>query len=287
MEKFFSDNNFTNRLLIFIHIPKTGGMTFDGILQKNFKRKEILSCYARRGLSLEKINALSPQKLNKYSCIRGNFPFGVHTLFQKQASYITFVRNPLAQIISNYHFVVKSDSKEERKIKANMSLREFVLSIDDNYQTRHIAGKLETQECQTSQRLLEQALINIEKHFAFVGITERFDESLILIQKIIGLKRIDYCRRNINKKINRNKNIERKTIDLIKSRFELDFQLYKRAEEILDYKIKTEEKNFISKLNSLRKSNSDHFFYKRFFDFFNYNYNRLFEYFRYQFFSSY
>ena len=52
-------------------------------------------------------------------------------------------------------------------------------------------------EMACTDEMLERAKRNIEGHFAVVGITERFDESLILLQRAFGWRRVSYVSANV------------------------------------------------------------------------------------------
>ncbi len=77
--------------------------------------------------------------------------------------YITFLRNPIERYIS-HHNQYKNEKKTYWDIKQYLRQREF-----DNLMTKRIAGSAD----------LNKAKKILLEDFTFVGLTERFDESLI------------------------------------------------------------------------------------------------------------
>jgi hypothetical protein len=74
--------------------------------------------------------------------------------------------------------------------------------------------------------LLDDALANIDKYFAFVGLTEAFDESLVNMNAILGWKkRPVYVQRLKNKNRPSLKTISDKTIERIRAQNDLDCRL--------------------------------------------------------------
>ena len=78
-----------------------------------------------------------------------------------------------------------------------MGLKEYVeqgLSVElNNGQTRLLSGKEHGYEFgNTPEELLTLSIENIENHFSLVGLVERFDESLLLMKKILGYEDIRY-----------------------------------------------------------------------------------------------
>ena len=56
----------------------------------------------------------------------------------------------------------------------------------DNWQTRCIAGDVDTAFGHCDRAMLERAKANIDRHFALVGLSEMFDESVVLLTRMYG-----------------------------------------------------------------------------------------------------
>ena len=74
--------------------------------------------------------------------------------------------------------------------------------------------------------MLEKALENIKQYFSFVGTIEKFNESLIILQKMYGWSITNYEIKNKNDASKKIEEIDRKTIDAIKYFNAADIALY-------------------------------------------------------------
>jgi hypothetical protein len=98
----------------------------------------------------------------------------------------------------------------------------------NNGQTRLISGIQDKEEL-----MLEKALENIKQHFSFVGAIEKFNESLIILQKMYGWTLTNYKIKNKNDDRKKIEEIDRKTIDAIKYFNAADIALYEKMNSTL------------------------------------------------------
>lgn len=216
-------------ILISIHIYKTAGTTFYSIIDRIFKRNEIVNANIE---GLEKCEeAFKNNTLeNKESIqiIHGHFPFGWHTYFSTPVQYISFLREPVSRVVSDYFYNKEFLNGHNHSLASKMTLEEYmncdkILDMD-NGQTRAIAGDYHTPYGQCTQEMLTLAKKNIDTKFLFVGLTEKFDETLILINHYLGWKKIYYTNKNVTKKKSRILTAEQRTI--IDQKNKLDQELY-------------------------------------------------------------
>jgi hypothetical protein len=228
-------------ILISIHIFKTAGTTFYSIIDRIFKRNQILNANIE-GLasSEEAIKRGTYKGIESLKIIHGHFPFGWHTYFTNGAMYVSFLRDPQDRVVSDYFYNKEFPNGHNHLFASKMTLIEY-LNCDkiidmDNGQTRYIAGDFNTPYGESSRQMLATAKANMDTMFLFVGLTERFDESLILLNHYLGWKRIYYSNKNVTK--GKAKVLTLMEIQKIKEKNTLDEELYQYVMEQFDKRIK-------------------------------------------------
>jgi hypothetical protein len=193
--------------------------------------------------------------------------------------YTSIIRDPVKRINSLYNYFCHDRAEGYYKIipeTERNSLNAFVTNIDkytlvhgNNAQTRLIAGahlnnawdKI-TKSNVTNSNMLDIAIENIERYFYFVGTTERYLETLLLLKKhLTWQKPLYFIKRNVTKR--RMDNISQSDIDLIKGNNSLDLQLYEYVNNKLIKEIK-ENKDYIEReKRKLEFNNRLYTFYRK------------------------
>lgn len=246
------------QVVIFIHIPKTGGMTLQRILEKQYKFNNTFTINSRYFYeSIEQFKHLPESQRAAIKLLQGHMFFGLHEFLPMPCSYITILRNPIDRIISHYYYVIQNPTHYlyQSVISQKMNLRDYVcsgLSPElDNCQTRLLSGVQEPIGVgQCSFELLEKAKTNLKSHFAVVGLLERFNETLILLKENFRWKMPFYIRQNKTQKpSNYNyKNISPEILEAIIKNNKLDIKLYKYGEKLFEELIVKQDKHFQSEV---------------------------------------
>jgi Sulfotransferase family len=205
------------KLIIFMHIPKTGGTTLNDIFKKSYAENEIYDHVPLEAMR----NHFSQLKEDKkvIKAISGHHFYGIHDLFSKPYTYFTMMRNPIERVISLYYFLKTYPGYYEENMR-NMSFEEY---IDWDPQARN--GQIHQICGQNSQLSLEKAKENL-KVFEVVGITEMFNESLLLLKNKFNWANIEYKKENVTKSRPRISEVSPKIIKKIEKNNELDIELY-------------------------------------------------------------
>jgi hypothetical protein len=252
--------------VIFLHIGKTAGMTMRQVLRRQFPRSDVLVVRTpnrnpRRLLreeSLEYFASLPVDVRAGSRLIMGHTIFGLHELVPRPCVYITLLREPLKLVASQYNFVRRTPGHWLHETALRMSLPEYVqsgVSLEmDNSQTRALSGDVSTDFGQCSESMLETAQRNIDGHFAVVGLTERFDESLVLLSRAFGWPRLRYVRANVTPSHQRYE-LSPDTVAMIRKLNVLDQELYVRTAAALQHSIDADA-SFGDDLRRLRLANT-------------------------------
>lgn len=243
--------------LCFIHIERAGGTTLHFIIQHSYPTYMILrpwfnwsnkpGCYVT---------------VKELQCLMKFFPFtkgiGGHTtrvfldyekVIDKPFFYFTFLRDPISRYISHFHL--------RRVMKENQHIQTFIRDERfNNYQTVRIAG----------EENIEKAIGFLEGNFHFIGLTDKFDESLILLKDRLGDKKfcINYERLNVSKKHYETDVFEDLSTDIqhkIVENNKLDLILYDYAVNHIYAKFKKDYSgNLSSDLKTFQESNEKYRF---------------------------
>jgi Galactose-3-O-sulfotransferase len=220
-----------NRCIIFLHLPKTGGVT----LRRALKWK-----YAPDMLNFETLTkpaeSLADVPLSDRRNARvltGHLHYGVHDYIPQPCDYITLLREPIARVVSYYYYILGHPKhwRHAELVRSGMSLDEFARTspergVEDD-QTRMLSGRGagELDAGSLGRKALDEAKRNLEK-FLVVGLTERFDESFILIRRALGWKFPLYVAGNVS---TGPKPASAAALELIRERNQLDLELYEHA----------------------------------------------------------
>ncbi|MEM7770070.1 MAG: sulfotransferase family 2 domain-containing protein [Cyanobacteria bacterium P01_A01_bin.37] len=224
--------------LIFLHLMKTGGTSLFKLLKQHYPKELTFHYGSKPGRTLTDFHQLSAEKRDHLKFLHGHLTFGFHHRLNQPCRYVTMLREPVSRVVSLYYFLYQNPRRYLPDEQQCQTLREFLDlgCLDaDNDQTRRIAGPISDQfkfgECTTE--LLDIAKQNLSQ-FLFVGITERFDESLIALRHSIGIDRVLYASFNKNSRKPKQTEIDASDLDVITAHSQLDIELYQYGNDLLD-----------------------------------------------------
>ncbi|MEP7290436.1 MAG: sulfotransferase family 2 domain-containing protein [Chloroflexota bacterium] len=188
--------------LYFLHIQKTAGISLMNTLNQHFPAHEYRHYLLEQLLFLP--DTFVPQRL-----IAGHTYFTIRHFLAEEPIYLTLLRDPVARVISHFRHIQRKEQHPYHLKFRDASLLDFLHSpegesISRNFQTLSLAIDQDPREFyrnftyekikgngggyammaaydQSNQEaLLERVLARLEK-FAFIGLTERFEDSLDLL----------------------------------------------------------------------------------------------------------
>lgn len=234
-------------VLIFIHIPKTAGGTFNNILHQHYPQDHLYR-YEAGEEARRTFDSLPVHEKDKLHAIYGHLYFGLHEQLSRPHLYITFLRNPIERLISAYYFIRERSHHPYYEMATKLSLREYYEQgyggkEQDNGQTRILSGQYDMDEpCNAG--MLELAKKNLSEEVEIVGLTERFDESLMMIANRLNWHYPYYYNRNVAAKRPAKSEIPSDILSFLEQYNQYDMELYQFATELFEKALKNEHDDF-------------------------------------------
>jgi len=254
-------------LVAFVHIPKTAGAAVATMFTTAYTRKAM--CDTGNYIS-------SPEKVRTKLTRRpggwerwqrqggrvaiGHTPYGsFRDHLPSDTRYITFLREPVDRVLSHYyrhvHLPGMSEAEQGNRGERASSLEQALVRMRlpqlRNLCTRFLCSHPTLEDLPSSA--VEEAKENLRK-FAFVGIQERFDESVVLLQRTLGLRVVPYLHRHVSGASARPSvdAISERERTLIEECNQLDIELYAFSRELFQQALADTDEAFGSDVERLR-----------------------------------
>ncbi len=267
------------------HIGRTAGLTLTYILRRNFGDEFLklgskdLSKYLGKQRISPVTLMLTPDEINYIidqcdkipKCMSSHYlpiPTGLEALRQRfnNVKMITFLRDPIARVISHYFAFRKKRLLEvelPKHVKYDYRYDMNNFFRNDKYVSSKYGIHNSTENHQTyfidNSINIRKAISRLRNDFWFVGIVERFDEGLLILKDQFNKlgKNFDimYMRQQIAPRTEEeiNQLVTSEIRDKIKDTNKLDLQLYQEAKQIFEERKKSYSGDFESDLREYRK----------------------------------
>ena len=260
-------------LIIFIHIPKTAGTTLGRILRLHLAawpptrwiRHNRTLGYDNLGYSdtedlerrFSRINALPPEHRRQVRYFAAHAGATLPARLELPSRTITILREPVARVISTWRYL--------RQLNAiNSSLEDFALGHQqvhpyfvDNAQTRYLgvdSGRfIDAPPGACPAEALQRAIHRVDHELAFTALTERFDESALLLADSLNLRPLHYARTRVSR--THADPPSPATLDAIRQRNALDIALYQHAAARFDHLVRAAGPGFPDRLARFQSCN--------------------------------
>jgi hypothetical protein len=232
--------------VIFLHIHKTAGMSLRGLFVKNYRMVPHLNTEMgeltpeKWRECLDRIRKIPQDEVGRCRVFKGHMPFGLHQMLSGPAEYITFLRDPVQRVVSHYRMQYRkkvlpsSFAIDPSRSDWNLGNHPIFARSLDNGQTRVLAGaSLDLPFGACTEEHLCQAKGNMDRHFKFVGLTEQFDLSIMLLRRICGWGWHFYV--PDNKASNGSIQLSTAMLESIRHLNRFDYELYRYAQERFQY----------------------------------------------------
>ena len=220
-------------MIISVHLRKCAGTTFRAQLSGAFQNRVLFdygdeigsswpSSILKRAASEREMYNSSDFLVSNFDLIHGHFYKSKYDSIKVKKKYITFLRHPVQRVLSNYFYLKRSINRTNPDSlivnKLGFSLEEYVRDPDS---------------CNLQAQFLEST--NLDE-FDFVGVVERYDESIDKLSSHLGVYFEQAKAANVNPKKIENYKRDCDIEKLILKYNEIDLELYKRGVEKLDGK---------------------------------------------------
>ncbi len=240
------------RALLFLHLPKTAGTTLNRIIEWQYNPLAIFTIDPYRiRATAERLKALPERRRRALRVVRGHFYYGLHEVLPQGGTYITILRNPISRVLSSYYFIQRRPLHPlHRKVKGGrLNVEEFIRLTPhrQNLQCSLIAGIKD--HGGGTREVLEIAKQNLLKSFSVVGISEQFEESLVLMAETFGWE-IPYYE---NHKVTKNRPPpDPADVEIIRSHNQFDLELYDFGKSLLEARLQENQPKIAAGLAQLR-----------------------------------
>ena len=209
----------TIHMIVSVHIPKTGGVSFRKSVLEPIFGDRLLSDYADAPLSRDTPDRIaraqafepSPDLPERYDCVHGHFLALKYVSERVPCEFAAWFRDPAQRVVSRYLY---GQRKGGGTIAPGMTIREFC-------------------EIERFQNTYAKFLWGFDfERFDFVGITEDYASSVELFRRRFGLSGGDEAaimNANLDKPLGQPYEIDEGLREFIRQRNREDFEIYDAA----------------------------------------------------------
>ena len=162
---------------IFLHIPKTAGTSLRNALLRDVPTGQYLLIYPgdMPGISVRRALRIPRCQLDQLNWVYGHGGYGFHRFLTRPSRYVSFVREPMARLRSNFNHHAAAGTEFEvggASVRPSVMINEGLVDEFDNIMTRLLGGVSvdEVPLGHVGEDEVELALYHVREHFDFIGL---------------------------------------------------------------------------------------------------------------------
>jgi hypothetical protein len=206
-------------MMVFLHIPKTAGSSFNFVLENSFGIRACHTNHTKKRIFDQRDLAMTRRLFPGLRSISGHNLMDPMRLTIPDAFFMTFVREPVATVISRY--------QDSVRLGGNKRTFEQCLREDPTYQNIQVKFMAGEPDLERAKEFLRRC--------GFVGVAEKFDLSLLVITRLSPYKiNPRYTRRRVTPathSLKKELESDQRLMELARTQNQLDLQLYQFATE--------------------------------------------------------
>ena len=249
-------------MLIFLHLPETGGSSLRNFLLDKSGRENCYAIYWKRATGqserdcVNQFIALPQEERDRFDLILGHCFYGLHRFLSRPCVYVTLLRNPLERFCSCYqkllgrhpHFAARNYSIEEflREVgegegkgqklwRAQNQLADMIFAPCGGGEDSAIEWKGLSNIRKDTQALKSR----LSNSFMLVGLSERLDDFAFMLCRMMGWPPGVLGHGNRTKgRLSVGQMLSPEQVDRANKILSTEWALYRHAEEIFQRKWK-------------------------------------------------
>lgn len=182
-----------NDVVLFVHIPKTAGVSLGQSLQESFAHFHGVDWEKPRASFHRLTNRSLANRMHKpqRQVIAGHFSWQELMIWRQHElpiKAISVIRDPVERFISNYNYNCSEKHPGRDGFRERFpTAREYAVSLPSDFQLRQMIGLFYS---------FDHALEKLTKYYSFLGVTEKMGASLNWLARSHGLQELQEHRMN-------------------------------------------------------------------------------------------
>jgi hypothetical protein len=257
--------------VFFVHVPKTAGTTLTRILRRNEAPgsfRHVANVFKGGGGIKPPLYRRLVRQLRsgpRPNLLFGHMPLGIDPYLPRdwRSRYVTLLRDPVDRALSHYYrlLAIGRDrpivpKRRVPRLTPDTPLEDALCGVRyvvDNVHTRMLCG-LPEPFGEVTPDMLERAKDNLRARFVVFGLTERFDEFLVLLKWRFGYDDIFYRRGRVNESRPRGDSVPRALVESATHANRYDIELYDFACQLFDAAPELRQPEFQAEVAALRRA---------------------------------